>query len=284
MAVDDVTLPPLYSPPPPRLTVTQALQRNALIAAIPVVVLVAIAAAIGLARHPVYTSEARLNVGGLNLTQQSTEGYVTAVQALAQAYARVVDANGVVKPTARKLHIPQLYVLTHATAVPVQGSPVVRVLGKGSSPLKAQVLADTVADSIVKYALNLNAGKSASRALRKRYLAASRDLQDAAAKLNGLKPNDPARRTVQTRIDGDRLEMQSSSYLYQQSQLGQSFTSLVQKLAPAGRATSDRQSVLQDYLVGGLVAGLLIGIGLAVWRANQMIRRRLVLESLAQQS
>jgi hypothetical protein len=252
-----------------------------LIAVIPVILFVGGAAAIGLARHPVYTSEARLNVGGLNLTQQSTEGYVTAVQALAQAYARVVDAEGVVKPVAKKFHVSQLYVLRHVGAIPIQGSPVVRVLATGDSAQKAQLLANATADQIVKYALKLNAGKAASETMRKRYLAASKDLQDAAAKLNNLKQTDPGRKSIQTRIDGDRLEMQATSYLYQQSQLGQSFTSLVQKLAPAGLAKSDRQSVLQDYLVGGLVAGLLVGVGLAVWRTNRMLRRRLVVESLA---
>src|SRR5437588_87296 len=227
VAVEEFTLPPLYSAPPPRLTVLQALRRNALVAVIPVVVLVLGALAIGLARHPVYTSEARLNVGGLNLTQQSTEGYVTAVQALAQAYARVIDANGVVKPVAKKLHTSQLYVIEHSATVPIQQTPVIRVIGTGDSAKKARLMADAMANQIVKYAININAGKATSDALRKRFLASSRAVQDDTAKLNGLSPNDPKRQSIQTQIDGAKLEMQANTYLYQQSRLGESFTGVV---------------------------------------------------------
>ena len=191
--MEEFNLPPLYSAPPPRLTVLQALRRNALVAVIPVVVLVLGALAIGLARHPVYTSEARLNVGGLNLTQQSTEGYVTAVQALAQAYARVIDANGVVKPVAKKLHTSQLYVIEHSATVPIQQTPVIRVIGTGDSAKKARLMADAMANQIVKYAININAGKATSDALRKRFLASSRAVQDDTAKLNGSRRGHGAR-------------------------------------------------------------------------------------------
>src|SRR5205085_12351479 len=119
-------------------------------------------------------------------------------------------------------------------------------------------------------------------ALRKNYLRASRDLQVATAQIAKLKATDSRRGSVQTRIDGDRLELQATSYLYQQSRLGETFTGLVQQLTPALPAKSDRQSVLQDYVAGGLVAGLLTGIGLAVWRANRMLRRRFMLESLSE--
>ena len=134
----------------------------------------------------------------------------------------------------------------------------------------------------MKYAANLNAGKTESAKIRRRFVAASRDLQAANAEMARLRPNDPKRGAVQTRIDNDKLETQSMSYLYGQSQLGEAFTGLVQLLAPATRAKSDRVSVLQDYLAAALVAGLLLGIGLAVWRANRMVQRRLTVEALTE--
>ncbi|MBV9213185.1 MAG: hypothetical protein JOZ25_06015 [Actinobacteria bacterium] len=282
MAVEDFTIPPLFAPPTARLTVLQALRRNLVLAAIPVVVLLAAALALGLVRKPVYTAEARLNVGGLNLTQQSVEGYVTAVQALSVAYARSIDAPRVIGPVAKQLHRPSLYVVSHVDAVPIQGSSVVRVLAQEKKPGQAMALANATAESIVKYAANLNAGKTESEKIRRQFMAASADLQNATAELAKLGPNDPARRSVQTRIDNDNLIRQSTSYLYGQSQLGEAFTGLVQLLAPASTATSDRSSVLQDYLAGALVGGLLLGGGLAIWRANRMVQRRLALEALAE--
>lgn len=282
MAVEDFTIPPVYSPSAARLTVLQALRRNIFVALIPVLVLLGAALALGLARKPVYTGEARLNVGGLNLTQQSVEGYVTAVQALAVAYARASGAPRVVNPVAKRLHMSPLYVEEHVGAVPIQGSPVVRVLATSKSSAEAVALANASADSIVKYAANLNAGKTESAKIRRRFVAASRDLQAANAEMARLRPNDPKRGAVQTRIDNDKLETQSMSYLYGQSQLGEAFTGLVQLLAPATRAKSDRVSVLQDYLAAALVAGLLLGIGLAVWRANRMVQRRLTVEALTE--
>ncbi len=71
MAVEDVTIPPVFTAPPARLTVLQALRRNIVLAVIPLIICLGVALALGLTRHPVYTGEARLNVGGLNLTQQS---------------------------------------------------------------------------------------------------------------------------------------------------------------------------------------------------------------------
>jgi uncharacterized protein involved in exopolysaccharide biosynthesis len=68
--------------------------------------------------------------------------------------------------------------------------------------------------------------------------------------------------------------MQTAGFLYQQSQAGQATTNIVQKLTPGGRATSDRDAMLKDLIAGALIAGLLIGVGLAVARENALARRR----------
>ncbi|HKP88791.1 MAG TPA: hypothetical protein VJT75_02335 [Thermoleophilaceae bacterium] len=280
MAIEDLTMPRYTAPPSPpggRFTVLTALRRHFLIALIPVVLLVGAAVAYGLNREPTYTSEARLNVGGLNLTQQSVEGYVTAVQALAVAYSRAIDAEGVVRPVARKARRTPLYVVQHVGATPIQGSPVVRVVAVGKDSAEVVRLADLSADSLVDYAIKLNAGRAASKEMLKRFHAASRRLQrinvkrDRAAK----RKNSEALASLQTQSNSADLLMRTAGILYQQSQQGQAMTELVQKLAPAGRPTSDRDSELQKYVAGAALAGLLIGVGLAVARANSLARRRL---------
>ena len=120
------------------MTVLEALRRELPIALLPVILLVGIAVAIGLARTPEYRSEARLNVGGLNLTQQSIQGYTAAVQQLAIAYARAIDATRVVNPVARELRIPPTDVVDRVSADPIQNSPVIRVRATGESANDAQ--------------------------------------------------------------------------------------------------------------------------------------------------
>jgi uncharacterized protein involved in exopolysaccharide biosynthesis len=281
MAVEDITIPnyPPVEPPraAPRFTILQALRRHWFIALLPVVLLIGGAVALGLQRKPVYTSESRINVGGLNLTQQSIQGYVTAVQALAVAYARAIDARPVVRKTASKTGVSPTYVLDHVSATPIQGSPVVRIQAKTKNKGEAVRVADAAADSLVAYAIKLNAGRAASKQFLHRYLAASKVLQkinqkrDRAAK----KSQTSTVRALNVDSSAAELRMRTAGFLYQQSQAGQATTELVQKLSPAGRAKSDRYSVMQDYAGGAAIAGILIGVGLAVARANAVARRRL---------
>ena len=268
------TAPP--SPPGGRFTVLTAVRRHFIVALLPVVLLVGAAVAFGLQRDPTYTSEARLNVGGLNITRQSTEGYVTAVQALAVAYSRAVHAEGVIRPVARKSGRTPLYVVKHVGANPIQGSPVVRVVAVGKDSAEVVRLADLTADSLVDYAIELNAGRSTSKRMLKRFLADAKRLERINAKRDrAAKRNSDNLRALNTQSQVAELRMRTAGALYQQSQVGQAETELVQKLAPAARPTNDRKSVLQEYAAGAALAGILIGVGLAVARANALARRRL---------
>jgi hypothetical protein len=282
VAVENLRRMPVEGPPswqeppsPPRFTVLDSLRRQLPIALLPVVVLVAVAVAISYARTPTYTSEARLNVGGLNLTQQSIQGYTAAVTQLAVAYARAIHATGVVTPVARRLKLPPDQVVGHLDAVPIQGSSVIRILATGDSPGEAQRLADRAADSLVAYAIDLNSGRSASGRILDRFKRAARDWRKAVSAAGSTPANSSAQRRAQDRIDSAKLERDTAGFLYTQSQAGQAATELVQKLAPAEKATSDRANLLQTLVAAAAIAGILIGIGLAVMRANAVARRRL---------
>jgi uncharacterized protein involved in exopolysaccharide biosynthesis len=276
MATQPMTeLPRTAGEPPPlgRLGVLESLRRQWYFALLPVLLFVGAAVAIGMTREPEYESEARLNVGGLNLTRQSIEGYTAAVTQLAVAYARSVDAERIVKRVGRETGLRPPDVSERVSATPIQGSSVIRVFATGPSADEAQRVADATADELVDYAIDLNSGRSTSERLLERFTAASRKLRRARAAQANARPRD--RQRFETRVDIAKLQKDTAGFLYSQSQAGQATTELVQKLAPAAPATSDRADVLKDLVAGGLIAGLLVGVGLAVARANAIARRRL---------
>jgi hypothetical protein len=260
----------------PRLTAVQAVQRNLALALIPVVVLVAIAAAIGVARKPVYSSEAQLNVGGVNLSIQSIPGYAVATAQLAVAYSRSLYATPVVTRVARKTGLSPGAVLGSMTATPVEQTPVIRLRGTGATPDQAQLVANTAADALIRYAAALNGNNPDTPRLRRLYLADSERLRAANDDVNRL--SGAARNRAESRADVALLEQRTNALLYQQSKAGDASTSLVLKLAPASPAKSDRASVFQRLLLGALIGGIIIGVGLAIARENALSRRRLALQ------
>jgi len=277
MAVDDpplVRYPRTAQQPVARLGVLEAIRRSIPLVILPVLLLVGAAVAYGLYREPTYTSEARLNVGGLNLTTQTLAGYTTAVQQLAVAYSRAIDATPVITPAARKVGLTPQQVAKQVSATPIQGSPVIRVLATSKDGAEARRLANAVAGSLVKYAVDLNTGSDQSARLLRNFKAATKRMQAAGAKAQRLGFKNPRYKAAKTREDIARLKAQTAGALYQRSVAGRAMTNLVQKLAPAAPATSDRNSVLQQFIAGALAGGLLIGVGLALLRANRLTLRR----------
>jgi capsular polysaccharide biosynthesis protein len=278
MAVEDppfVRYPSTAQHPVARVGVLDAILRSLPLVILPMLLLVGGAVAYGLTREPTYTSESRLNVGGLSLTTQTLPGYTTAVQQLAVAYSRAIDATPVVTPVANRFQLSSAEVASRVSATPIQGSPVIRVRATAKEASQARRLSDAVANSLINYAVRLNSHSPRTDQLFRDYKAASKQVQEASAKARLYGPKDPRYRAAKTREDIARLRAQTAAALYQQSISGQATLNLVQKLAPAAPATSDRDSVLQQFAAGGLIAGLLIGVGLAVLRFNRQTTRRL---------
>lgn len=253
----------------------ESLRRHWVIALVPIVLLVGGAAALGLTRDAEYESEARLNVGGLNLTQQAIEGYTHAVQQLAVAYARAIHATGVVDPAAREARVPPAEIVDSVSATPIQGSPIISIRATDETPEQAVRKADAAAEALTGYAVELNSGRDVGDGLLRRYRSAAAEYRSARLALDRAPRRGRRRETLETRVDTAKLKRDTLGFLYGQSQAGQATVHLVQKLAPAGAATSDRDEVLQNYLAAGAIAGLLIGVGLAMARANAVVRRRL---------
>jgi hypothetical protein len=196
------------------------------------------------------------------------------VEQLAVAYSRAIDATAVVEPVARKTGLSPAEVADRVSATPVQGSPVIRVRATSGDPAEARVLADGASQALVNYAVELNSGNDQSSGLFRRYVRASEDYRSARIAAGRVKSTSPRFKQAQVRADVALLKQRTAGALYQQSLAGQATTNLVQRLAPAAPATDDRSSVLQRLIAGALIAGLLIGVGLAVWRANRVTLRR----------
>ncbi len=260
--------------PTPQLTLVQAVGRNLPLALLPVIVLVGAAVAVGLTRTPKYSSDAQLNVGGVNLTIESIPGYTVGVAQLAVTYSRTVDAVPVVQRAARLSGLTPREVRVQTSATPVEGAPVLRVHAEAKEARLAERLANATGESLVAYAQVLTSSNPDTPRLLKRYARDSRDLRLATKALGNAK-SDRARQRAQQQVDLATLRRNADAALYGQSRAGGSATSLVQQIAPASAASSDRFSVLQQYVIAAIIAGGLIGVGLAVARASAANRRRL---------
>jgi capsular polysaccharide biosynthesis protein len=249
--------------------VVQAVQRNLVLAIAPVIVLVVAAAVIATVREPTYSSDAQLNVGGVNLSTQSIPGYSVAVSALAVAYARSIQAVPIVNSISRRTGLSRRQVIQSMTATPVEQTPVVRIQAEASSSQQASRIANAAADALVKYAASLNESNPDTPRLLRQYIAHSEEIRIATKALQR------GEKGAATRLDLANLQQRTDVFLYQASVAGDASTSLVRKLAPASIPESDRTSVFEQLLLAAVVAGTLIGVGLALARAHSQSRRRL---------
>jgi hypothetical protein len=271
-----------YGPPPvPRPSVLTSMRRHFVLASLPVLLFGAAAVAYAVQRAPNYTAESRISVGKLDLSQPGAiSGFATATEALASAYSRAIDAPQVVAPVSRKLRLPAHTVLAKLSATPVPQAPLVRVIGIAGSSSGAVKLANTGATALTAYVNASNdAPNPASPTLLRRFRAAQLKVAQASlavdAARRALRDSDtPARRRAVARADSAlqtrRLQALVISNAYNQSQQGRSLTESVSVLTPATSAESDRNSRLQIYLFGAVLAGALVGAALATARENRL--------------
>jgi capsular polysaccharide biosynthesis protein len=272
-----------YGPPPvARASVFESVRRHLILALLPVVVLGAAAAAFALHRAPNYTAEARVSVGRIDLTQPGAiTGFATATQALASAYSRAIDARAVVAPVSRRYGLPEATVLRQLSATPVPLAPLIRVTGIAASRGGAVRLANGGADALTKYLNDTNsAGNPESARILRRYSDAQLTVARASlavdAARRSLRDNGdtPARRRAVASADSDletaKLQAQTISTAYAQSQQGRSLLELVSVLSRATDAKSDRRTKLEIYVFGALLCGALLGAALATARENRL--------------
>jgi hypothetical protein len=270
----------------PRPTVAQAVLRYWFLVLIPAIALAGAGAALALRHSPSYTSEATLNVGRPDPSSPAFGGYVTAAAGLATVYSRDIGAPGVIGPVGKKLHLSQGVVAGRLSATPIADSPIIRVIAVATSASAAEALANAGAGALTSYVTATNRQSPDADRLFGEYqsIAGQKAQNDQQlAEDNQALNNDPGNSALRAKI---ALETANSNALglrltalngaYVAAEASQGATNILTPITPATSASSDRSSKVQKLAGAGLLAGLVIGVALAMWRTNVVTRRRVL--------
>ncbi|MGI8622131.1 MAG: hypothetical protein ACR2NB_01285 [Solirubrobacteraceae bacterium] len=265
------------------MTVVQALRRSWFLLLLPALILGGVGVALASSQASTYTASARLSVGKADPSSASFGGFVTATAGLAAIYSRSIDSDGVVVPVAKTLGVSQSVVRARLTATPVQDTPIIRVIGEAPSAATAQAVADAGSRSLTRYIQSSNRTNEDSTRLAAAYrqlsLKRARNKQDIRDTLKALAraKRDPVLREKLNRstADGDTLDLRIEAIggAFTASQQSQAATNVLFPLERADAVTSDRSARLQTLGGAGVLAGLIIGVGLAMWRASRLLAR-----------
>jgi len=264
--------------PVPRIGALVALRRHWLLALLPIIVLVPVVGVVAAKRTPKYSAEARLMAGQLNLsTAAAVAGYAQASQDLASTYPLMIYANPVIGRVARQLHISSAAVASGLTATSVPSSSIVRVDATAGSAKQAIDIANAASAALIHYVASFNRNNSDSPRLQKALLAANVAYEHAVAQMPSTSqgPLDPAGQRLKAKVDTARAAVAGLTSVYQQSLLNESASSLLRPLSSATGATSDKTRKLEIALFAAVIAGAILGVGLATLRANVVARRAL---------
>jgi uncharacterized protein involved in exopolysaccharide biosynthesis len=269
----------------PRITPLTAVRRHWFIVAVVTLLFTGAGVAAAWLRPPLYTAEARLVVGRIDVSAPGALGsFTAATQALASQYSRTIDAQGITRRVAQRAGTTPQAVAAKVSATPIPQSPVIKVFGTGTSSGEAVRLANDASDALVAYTTALNRSNPDSTRLLNRYAQASRQVVVRQARLRRLRRSydkNPSRaklrRLQRTQVDLRIANLRSETLrnAYSTSTESQSSTALVQVLERAFAGTSDRMRYLQFLAFVGFVAGIGLGVALATLRANRKLRRSL---------
>jgi len=278
--------PTPLSPAPsvlPRIGVLEAVRRNKLLAALPLIVLVIAALVYSFTVTPTYTAESYQSIGRLDVNEPGTlSGFQEATETLAITYARAIFAPSVVASVSQQSGLAPDDVRSRLTAYTVPESAVFVVAAEGSSEDKAVELSIQGSDALQRYIRTLNAENPNSVRLFREFrrqsarIARLRGDYTALQRRFGSAPTASERaqlNRVETRLAGAQLERVVAQENYEDSQASLSAINVVQTLALPETADSDRFEQLQLALFIAVSAGILLGLALATYRANRDIRR-----------
>jgi capsular polysaccharide biosynthesis protein len=253
----------------------ESAMRHKRLALVPILLLVAAGAAIGLLREPEYESEARVSVGRVDAPAYTLDDLLIANVSLARTYSRVVEAEGVVRPAARAAGVDFEDAADGLSGSPVPGSSLISIEAQGSSSDETIALANAAAGRLIVYVETLNERRS-TNSLFAEFRRSSRRFVEARDRLVRLQRDDASRaaiRAAQIQVYVEQGRLEASRFQYRNNK-GLPTGGLLQLAVPAVEAESDRSSVLQRLLLIGLGAGLVLGLGLALLRENRALITR----------
>jgi capsular polysaccharide biosynthesis protein len=250
----------------------EAFVRRPLITLLPVLLLVGAAVYVGLARTPVYTAQARVNVGRTDVAPYVLQSVIGGNQALAVSYARVIAAHSVVKAAGRDAGTGTRAAASRLSASPVPGSTLIQVEATGPRTGDAVALANAGSRALISYVEKATRDTTSNGALS-RFRAAQADMTRIQRKVNSLQAKGPKRASdlarAQVDLEAAKLRASNLANVYRASAADPSSGSPLTLIAPAASASSDFASTLERLVLLGVAAGLVLGLGLALLAANR---------------
>lgn len=250
--------------------------RHPFLTILPLVLLLGVAAAVGLIRDPVYTADASVNVGTADVPAFTLQGVIIGNSALAAGYARVLSAEPVITAAARDVGIDPDDARSRLSASPVPGATIIRVEGEGPSADAAIALANAGGTALIRYIEDVTTDDQALELLKAFRQARGRTFR-ARRILDRLEREDASAAAIRrARLDVETAALRAERLAneFRGGQREPAEAQLLQLIGPAAEADSDFWSVLQRLLLVGAAAGLVLGFALALLRENRALLRR----------
>ncbi|HWD76095.1 MAG TPA: hypothetical protein VG371_13220 [Solirubrobacteraceae bacterium] len=262
-----------------------AVRHHWILTLLPVVLLLAAGVVAGAKKAPTYSATATINVGKSDIATQATPGYLTAAEALASSYSRLVASQNIAIPAARAMGESPGTALSQLSAVPIPNEPTFTITATGTSSAQATGLAKAAVSALQHY-VNVSATQQGGPSqLLAKYQQAQRlafELQHKAGTLQGrlnastsglstsALGTTTAPKVTQAEVTNAKVAAQiatlkaqalSSQYLnLSQSGVAPSLDVLV---SPTGATSTNRKTNIEKFAIIGAVAGLVIGIAFA---------------------
>ena len=264
-----------------------AMWRHPRLVVLPMLVVLAAGLAVGYQRPPVYSAEAQLLVGRVDVEANAVPGFVSATQQLAATYARLVSTTVIAGRVATELQVPVREVSGKLQADPIPESSLIRVRTTAETSRRATALAAATSAQLIAFLEETNSNAARRQALQEEYRVSSQELQRALIARSNAEAaleRAPASRVTAAQdvvaaaraaVDSLTLRRDSAAQALTDAQRGDADRGTLQLVSEARSAGSDRASRLQLVLAASLVIGGLLGLGLAMLKANRAVLRGL---------
>jgi uncharacterized protein involved in exopolysaccharide biosynthesis len=256
--------------------------RHILLVVLPIFVLGGLGLVYGALRDPEYTAQTRISIGQLNLTSQGVPGYASAGASLAAAYARTIDAPQVVRKTARAVTLSVEDVRASLSASSIPDSPLFFVEATTTDDDRSVQMVNVASQALIEHVLDINARTDLRQQLYEKFAGAAaktarlRLEQQEAQRRYEEEPTEENRLSL-VKLNAQRqqaaLRRDTLRNLYANAAGGELAQNLLQIIAPADHATSDRANQLKKWVLTGALAGLVLGLILASVAESRQRRR-----------
>jgi uncharacterized protein involved in exopolysaccharide biosynthesis len=256
--------------------------RHILLVVLPIFVLGGLGLVYGALRDPEYTAQTRISIGQLNLTSQGVPGYASAGASLAAAYARTIDAPQVVRKTARAVTLSVEDVRASLSASSIPDSPLFFVEATTTDDDRSVQMVNVASQALIEHVLDINARTDLRQQLYEKFAGAAaktarlRLEQQEAQRRYEEEPTEENRLAL-VKLNAQRqqaaLRRDTLRNLYANAAGGELAQNLLQIIAPADHATSDRANQLKKWVLTGALAGLVLGLILASVAESRQRRR-----------